>query len=259
MGRFIQRKENTEGRDFVVVDIHGQFDLLMQRLKEVSFDTTIDRLFVGGDIVDRGKRTLDCLRLIREPWFNYVLGNHELMLLWYFGLWSEGHHEGYDYFRTDGSWLQDLTQLELKELVDDLLPMLREAPFVMAIAHKRLPFQIAHAELIDGWGELITPLKCTDEYLMRNHSEITWSRNILREANIKSTVQLLDNQKILISRTPWEPALPLTYVGHSIIEVPVLHRSHFFVDRGAFLRAKNSAYDLLLLEHDKVATTLLDV
>ena len=37
---------NPHGRDFIVGDIHGQLDDLLQQLSEESFDFTKDRLFV---------------------------------------------------------------------------------------------------------------------------------------------------------------------------------------------------------------------
>ena len=93
--------KNTKGRDFIVGDLHGCYDMLMHELKELYFDKTIDRLFSVGDLIDRGTQSIECLRLIQEDWFHTVIGNHEDMFisavingetpnLWYAngGLWS---------------------------------------------------------------------------------------------------------------------------------------------------------------------------
>ena len=38
-----------KGRVFFTTDLHGSYDLLHEKLKEVGFDTSKDLLFVGGD------------------------------------------------------------------------------------------------------------------------------------------------------------------------------------------------------------------
>ncbi|MGB3423953.1 MAG: metallophosphoesterase [Castellaniella sp.] len=74
---------NTSGRDFVVSDLHGCRDLLQEQLDLIKFDISRDRLFSVGDLADRGPDSMDCLRLLREPWFHAVRGNHEDMLIDY--------------------------------------------------------------------------------------------------------------------------------------------------------------------------------
>src|SRR3546814_19725952 len=74
---------NTAGRDFIVGDLHGCLDLLQVELARIAFDPTRDRLFSVGDLTDRGPDSMGCLRLLREPWFYAVPGNHEDLLLDY--------------------------------------------------------------------------------------------------------------------------------------------------------------------------------
>jgi len=45
---------NKKGRDFVCGDIHGCFDQLEEKLSQVNFDKSTDRLFCVGDLIDRG-------------------------------------------------------------------------------------------------------------------------------------------------------------------------------------------------------------
>lgn len=71
---------NEKGRDFVVGDIHGYYDVLMEALREVEFDFENDRLFSCGDLVDRGPQNHLVLGLTREDWFIPVAGNHEEMM-----------------------------------------------------------------------------------------------------------------------------------------------------------------------------------
>ncbi|MDE2337547.1 MAG: metallophosphoesterase [Alphaproteobacteria bacterium] len=72
---------NTQGRDFIVGDIHGAYDLLRGCLKKAGFDPSKDRLISVGDLIDRGPRSPDCLWFLRQPWFFAVRGNHEQIFL----------------------------------------------------------------------------------------------------------------------------------------------------------------------------------
>ena len=53
-------EENTTGRDFLCADIHGKFDPLLNALSYVEFNKD-DRLFLLGDLCDRGKQNLETL------------------------------------------------------------------------------------------------------------------------------------------------------------------------------------------------------
>jgi serine/threonine protein phosphatase 1 len=72
---------NTQGRDFVVGDIHGHVSKLMQQLETLDFNTTNDRLICVGDLIDRGPTSDKALALLDELWFFSVLGNHELLMV----------------------------------------------------------------------------------------------------------------------------------------------------------------------------------
>jgi len=82
-GKFVGRTINQtpdDGKWYVVGDIHGQYDLLMEQLDEIGFDFDTDKLFSVGDLVDRGPKSWECLMLTYETWFDAVLGNHEAMM-----------------------------------------------------------------------------------------------------------------------------------------------------------------------------------
>ena len=73
---------NTKGRDFVVGDIHGIFDVLEDALRAVKFDPTRDRLISVGDLIDRGPLSHTVLHYLAQPWFHAIRGNHEQMFLY---------------------------------------------------------------------------------------------------------------------------------------------------------------------------------
>lgn len=68
---------------YLVGDLHGCYDELQILLDKVRFDPAQDRLYPVGDLVARGDKSLQCLRLIKSlgEAAQTVLGNHDLHLL----------------------------------------------------------------------------------------------------------------------------------------------------------------------------------
>lgn len=75
--RFRSFPMNERGRDFVVGDIHGAFDLVAQGMRRVKFDPKVDRLFVNGDTVDRGEESIRARNFLSLPYVFCNAGNHE--------------------------------------------------------------------------------------------------------------------------------------------------------------------------------------
>lgn len=81
MPHLLKLPQNHAGRDFVVGDIHFKTRELHKGLQALGFDKSVDRLIAVGDMIDRGPGMLDGLKLLGEPWFFTVKGNHEQMLI----------------------------------------------------------------------------------------------------------------------------------------------------------------------------------
>ncbi len=68
---------------FAIGDIQGCFQTLQALLKKLPWDPGRDRLWLVGDLINRGPRSLEVLRWAREQSsrLTMVLGNHELHLI----------------------------------------------------------------------------------------------------------------------------------------------------------------------------------
>lgn len=69
-------------RTFVIGDVQGCFDILLQLLDHIDFQPEKDTLWFTGDLFNRGPAPLETLRWLRSLRNAiYVMGNHDLALL----------------------------------------------------------------------------------------------------------------------------------------------------------------------------------
>ncbi|EEX51268.1 bis(5'-nucleosyl)-tetraphosphatase (symmetrical) ApaH [Pasteurella dagmatis] len=68
---------------YLVGDLQGCYDELQLLLEKVKFDPTKDQLYLVGDLVARGDKSLECLRFVKSlgQSAKTVLGNHDLHLI----------------------------------------------------------------------------------------------------------------------------------------------------------------------------------
>lgn len=127
------------GRRIFVGDLQGCLSAFERLLEKLDFDSGRDRLFLAGDLVNRGGRSLETLRLVYSlrDVTTVVLGNHDLHLL----AWA----------RSSGR----KPHSEFEAIVSDahgagLLDWLRGCPLLWMDHEQRLA--MVHAGIDPRWG-----------------------------------------------------------------------------------------------------------
>lgn len=65
---------------YVISDIHGQYDAFIKMMEVIAF-VDEDELYIIGDVIDRGPKSMECIKWIMErDNVLTLLGNHELIL-----------------------------------------------------------------------------------------------------------------------------------------------------------------------------------
>lgn len=222
---------NTKGRDLVVGDIHGHFEILEKLLKKINFSTTVDRLFSTGDLVDRGPYSEHVEDWLRQPWFRSVRGNHEQMVIDYMaGKGDETRH-----IRNGGEWFYHLPEKRKKQIAEALqaMPLAIEVALRngknIGIIHAESPYWEDRIE----WRTAITLFSAQQPDVQHTAlQQSIYSRN-------KITKQ--DTTKII--------GIEVLYVGHSTVNEILNLGNVTYIDTGcSFSDGKLSAIDLLSKE-----------
>ncbi len=124
---------------YAIGDIQGCFDALKSLLKKISFDPQKDTLWFVGDLVNRGDKSLETLRFIKNLGDSAVcvLGNHDLALL----ALSEDNN------KLRHHTLHDILNAPDRE---ELIYWLRHRPLLHH--NKKLGYTMVHAGLPPQWS-----------------------------------------------------------------------------------------------------------
>jgi len=122
---------------YAIGDIHGCFKTLQKLLRKIQLDPRHDRLWLVGDLVNRGPRSVEVLRWAAEQGERIVavLGNHDLHLL--------ARAAGVSSPRRRDTLADVLDAPDL----DDLLAWLRTRPLI----HREGGYILVHAGLFPEW------------------------------------------------------------------------------------------------------------
>jgi bis(5'-nucleosyl)-tetraphosphatase (symmetrical) len=123
---------------YAIGDIQGCFEPLVALLDSFGFDADRDRLWLVGDLVNRGPASLQTLRFIRQLGERAVcvLGNHDLHLI--------AVAAGCAKLRKDDTLEDVLAAPDREELID----WLRHRPLM----HRHDAYAMVHAGLLPRWS-----------------------------------------------------------------------------------------------------------
>ncbi|EKE01081.1 MAG: Bis(5'-nucleosyl)-tetraphosphatase (Symmetrical) [uncultured bacterium] len=122
---------------YCIGDIQGCFDELEALLRIINYDCKNDHLWFVGDLVNRGPKSLEVLRFIKQlPNAKVVLGNHDLHLLNFYNKIVDFEVEHLE---------QILTAPDSLELIE----WLRHQPLLYHDVKRN--FVMTHAGIYPGW------------------------------------------------------------------------------------------------------------
>lgn len=150
---------------WVVSDLHGCYQMLIEAIKQRRLDPYQDLLICVGDLIDRGPQSVKCLQLLNEKWFCAVRGNHEQMALdalhsQTFALWV----------MNGGVWFAELTGASKQQAVE-LLTRCDALPWIIEITCSNGVNVIAHADYPAAHYALNQPV---------DKQRVLWDRDRLR-------------------------------------------------------------------------------
>lgn len=124
---------------YAIGDVQGCYDELQKLLELIQFDPVKDKLWLAGDIVNRGPKSLQVIRFIKSLGNRAVtvLGNHDLHLL----ALSQGNRSHYKH-----GTLDEILNAPDR---DELIHWLRHQPVMYH--HKESAYSLLHAGLPPQW------------------------------------------------------------------------------------------------------------
>ena len=126
---------------YAIGDLQGCYDPFRRLLDKLQFDPDKDRLWLTGDLVNRGPKSLKTLRFVKslDDCVSVVLGNHDLHLL------ALAHD-----IRYSGNKFESLWKILAADDCGELLDWLRQRP--LARYSRKLNTLMVHAGIPPEWS-----------------------------------------------------------------------------------------------------------
>lgn len=221
---------NHKGRIFWTTDLHGCYDLLHEKLKEVAFDSTKDILISGGDWCDRGPDSQYVLDYLNEPWIYSVQANHERMVIDFIealaaGDEREARHPYEMLFFNGGEWFFNLNTKQQM----DIYQTFKSLPLAIELLLPTETIGIIHAQVpYNNWKKFKEASET--ELVWNAEATAQWARHNY-DYQLEIVVEGVD--RVLVGHTP-------TNSG----EIEVLGNV-WYCDLGSFFRNKISFIQLM--------------
>ncbi|RGD90553.1 metallophosphoesterase [Acinetobacter sp. SWAC57] len=203
--------KEIKGKLYAVGDIHGCYNLLMNRLNEIAFDFENDLLVAVGDLVDRGTQNVKCIELLSKPWFTSVRGNHEDLCIG--GL----HNESYKrcHVANGGEWFYMLDGQAMYNIAKTFAGL----PVVLEVNHNGKKFGFVHGHIEqNNWDEFKETFT-QEPTSFRDPSELAmWGRERLNDENLQYT---------------HVSGVDAVIMGHTVTQKPCKRDNCYWIDTGA--------------------------
>ncbi|MDH3352411.1 MAG: symmetrical bis(5'-nucleosyl)-tetraphosphatase [Gammaproteobacteria bacterium] len=184
---------------YAIGDIQGCYDPFCELLDALKFDPAKDTLWLTGDLVNRGPKSLKTLRLVKSLGDSAisVLGNHDLHLL----ALASGKLRYRNRF-------ESLQKIFTADDCDELIDWLRKRP--LAHYDKSLKTLLVHAGTYPSWSakgtlaraaEVEAALRC-DKYKkmlgrMYGNTPHEWSGDLPRHMRLRFIINCLTRMRML--------------------------------------------------------------
>jgi serine/threonine protein phosphatase 1 len=166
---------------YLISDIHGEYDLFIKLLEQINFNTKEDKLYIIGDVVDRGKDSIKALQYIYGNQDSMILlkGNHEDMMINAFK-----YYDNYHWFSNGGKVTFDEYMNLSKTEQNKILKYINELPCLLQIQVDNKKYILSHAGIqTDHNGNII---ETQDQDFM------LWSREeFLNDTEISNDVMVV--------------------------------------------------------------------
>ncbi|MEZ5564626.1 MAG: symmetrical bis(5'-nucleosyl)-tetraphosphatase [Gammaproteobacteria bacterium] len=171
---------------YAIGDVQGCCDELERLLDALHFDTSSDELWLTGDLVNRGPRSLATLRLVRSlgDRATVVLGNHDLHLIALaYGNRTRAHNSR-----------------ELTDVIDapdgqELVEWLRQRP--LAYYRPELNTLMVHAGVVPEWDAPLTmKLSAEVEQVLQGPGCAGYIRDLYGDQPARWSPQLVGQERL---------------------------------------------------------------
>ncbi len=205
--RVLKLDTNTEGRDFVVGDIHGELPKLIKQLKSLSFDVSTDRLICVGDLIDRGPESAKSLELLDKPWFFSVLGNHELLMV--SAMKESNSNDRMVWLSHGGDWIASTSPTQWPAWFEKI----EQLPLAIEVSNVHgTRYGIIHAEFPSThWADI-------HQFDEQDTARCIWSRSHFNNRS-KHIIEGID----------------VVIHGHNVIEEELHLGNRWYIEQGAYL------------------------
>jgi predicted phosphodiesterase len=206
-------EENEKGTDIVIGDVHGNASLL-QRLIAKKLSDPNNRLFIVGDLIDRGEDSLAVVKKIMAinqarkkagllEQIYVVRGNHEDEFLnirqgLRNGTIKKGAGEYQRFLLNGGGWIE--SKLVKPEDLKQIEEFIQALPYVIRVQGDT-PFNIVHADMPLSDAELQKKIHDEEDLNEDEKSYATWAR--------------VNNDEVPIQYTGRKAYSTPTFCGHT--------------------------------------------